>query len=230
MKRTAQTGFTLIEIIVAVSIFGVIMGIVFPSLMQFLEIRERLDEKHQELTQLQKVFLFMGNDLRYATNRVGKDEYGELGKTSLSVDQDYLLELTAAYPDVQLDGLSVPRRLRWQLEDGELKRTQFPVMDPDPATRGFTQLLLSGVDNVEFEVSHISDGRSNTDNDWDEQSSLPDLVEVVLDLEDGRTFTRVFSLVSTSEESVLSATSANEPVPFGGGDQNPTSAGEGDEQ
>ena len=51
-------GFTLLEIIVAVAIFGVIASIVFPALLQFLDMRERVDEKHQQISGLQKTFQF----------------------------------------------------------------------------------------------------------------------------------------------------------------------------
>ncbi len=128
---STQRGFTLLEIIVAVSIFAVITSIVFPGLIQFVDLRERLEEKHLQLIGLQKTFLFLANDLRYTANRLAKDEYGEKEKTTIKVNDDGLLDLTAFYPDINLSGLSVPRRLRWVLEENELKRIQYPVMDPE---------------------------------------------------------------------------------------------------
>ena len=200
-----RLGFTLIEIVVAVAIFGVIMSIVFPTLVQFLNMRERLQEKHQELTGLQKAFLFMANDLRYAANRLGKDEYGEAGKTTLSIDEDHLIDLTALYPDVNLNGISVPRRLRWMLEDDELRRIQYPVMDPDSATPTATQTLLRDVENVEVEVSFVEDGRNNTDRKWDQQSRLPELISIKVEFLDGVEFRRVFTMVGGDGEAAIAA-------------------------
>jgi len=119
-KSGCQSGFTLIEILVAVGIFAVITGIVAPAMFQFLEIRERANAKQDQLEALQKTFLFLANDLRYATNRLGKDEFGELAKTTITVQDDNLLELTAAYPDLNLGGLGVPRRVNWVVDDGVL--------------------------------------------------------------------------------------------------------------
>ena len=191
-------GFTLLEIVVAVAIFAVISSILFPALFQFLDMRERVDDKHQKITSLHKTFLFLANDLRYAVNRLSKDEYGELGKTTLLLDDDSLIEFTTAYPDLSLDGLNVPRRVLWQLEDGVLQRVQYPVMDPDADTRKMLQSLLTNVESIEFNVSHVEDGRDNTDNKWQEQSHLPDLIEIIIELENDIQYRRVFTMLRGS--------------------------------
>jgi len=162
-------GFTLLEIVVAVAIFAVITSIVFPALLQFLDMRERVVEKHQQIAGLQKTFLFLANDLRYAANRLGKDEFGDIGKTTLSVGDDSLLDLTALYPDLNLNGLNVPRRVRWVFEDQKLLRVQSPVMDPEPDTRTIVQSLLSDIENIDVLVHHVEDGRDNVDNKWEDE-------------------------------------------------------------
>jgi general secretion pathway protein J len=198
-------GFTLLEIIVAVAIFGVIASIVFPALLQFLDMRERVDEKHQQISGLQKTFQFLANDLRFASNRLSKDEYGDIGKTTLSINGDYLIDLTALYSDFSLQGMAVPRRVRWQLVEGVLQRLQFPVMDPDADTRMMIQSLLENVEEVEIEVSHISDGRDNTDNDWVEQKRLPDLIDLTINMGKGIEYRRVFSMLGADGDAATAA-------------------------
>ena len=44
--RPNSSGFTLIEMMVSVLIFGVISSILFPALIDFLEARDRVDSKH----------------------------------------------------------------------------------------------------------------------------------------------------------------------------------------
>jgi len=180
-----QLGFTLIEMVVAVGIFAVVASIVFPALIEFLNVRERIDEKHEEVVNLQKAFLFLAKDLRYASNRLGKDEFGDEGKSTLLVGDDSLIELTAMYPDLALDGVNVPRRVRWVLERGVLERVQYPVMDPDSDTRILRQKLIKDVEDVEVELSSIEEGRNNTSKKWDEQTRLPDLISVTVTLETG---------------------------------------------
>jgi len=210
-------GFTLIEIMVAVAIFAVIASIVGPALFQFLEIRERAGAKQDQLEGLQKTFLFMANDLRYATNRLGKDEFGDPGDATMTVGDDSLIDLTAAYPDLNLGGLGVPRRVRWQLEDGVLQRLQSPVMDPDGDTRVLKQSVLSDVRDVEIELSVVEDGRDSTSKKWDEQTRLPDKIEITLTMENKTEYRRVFTMLGGDTLDAVAATiNSGQPQPGNG--------------
>lgn len=200
------SGFTLLEIIIAVAIFGVIASIIFPGLLQFLDMRERVDAKHQQVVSLQKTFQFLANDLRFASNRLAKDEYGEASKTTLSINDDSLLELTAQYPDLSLEGLNVPRRVSWRLEDGVLSRIQSPVLDPDADTRVMVQTMLEGIEDIEIEVSHIVDGRDTKENRWEEQTRLPDLIDIIIAMPDGLEYRRLISMLSNDKSLAASAT------------------------
>jgi len=203
-------GFTLIEILVAVAIFAVITGIVAPAIFQFLDIRERANAKQEQLEGLQKTFLFLANDLRYATNRLAKDEFGEPTDSTLLLGDESLLELTAAYPDLNLGGLGVPRRVSWQIEDGVLQRIQSPVMDPDGDTRKLKQLLLQGVRDVEIELSAIEEGRDETSDKWQEQTRLPDKISITIELESKVQYQRVFTMLGGNTLDAVAA-SINSP-------------------
>lgn len=182
--KLRMTGFTLLEVVVAVAIFGVIASIVFPSLIQFLEMRDRVEERQKQLIGLQKTFIFLANDLRYAVTRTSKDEFGELLKTTLSLNDDSLMDFVTVYPDLNLESLGVPRRVVWKLEEETLVRMQYPVMDPDSDTRVIYQSLLEDVQSVEVEVSSIEDGRSESDDTWEEANRLPDMVTIVITTND----------------------------------------------
>lgn len=198
-------GFTLLEIVVAVAIFAVISAIVFPALMQFLEMRERVEEKHQHVVGLQKTFQFMANDLRFAVNRLAKDEYGEPIKTTMTINDEVLLGLTARYPDLNLDGLNVPRRVSWQLQDGMVQRIQSPVMDPESGTRTIVQDLLEEVQSVEIQVSEVVDGRDVTDDKWEQQSRLPSLIDVTIKMSNGLEYRRLFAMPGSDTKAAVNA-------------------------
>ena len=219
-------GFTLIEIIVAVAIFAVIMGIVGPAMIQFLEVRERAGAKQDQLEGLQKTFLFLANDLRYASNRLGKDEYGEPADATLSIGDNSVIALTTAYPDLNLGGLGVPRRVSWVLEDGVLQRIQSPVMDPDGDTRTFKQSLLSDVRDIEIELSIVEDGRDNTSKKWDEKTRLPDKIEIIVTMENKRQYRRVYSMLGGDSLDALAATlNAGSSGPPGNGNGSTSTSG-----
>ena len=205
-------GFTLIEVIIAVAIFAVIGAMLFPAIVQFIDIRERVMAKHDQLENLQKTFLFMGKDLRFASNRLGKDEFGDLGKATLSVNDDSLIEMTASYPNLNLGGLNVPRKVKWVLEDGKLIRLLYPVMDPDGDTRVYKQVLLEGVEDVEIELSIVEDGRNSTSKRWDEETRLPDLVSIVIEMESNAEYERLFTMLGGDNLQAVAAVANSAPA------------------
>ena len=213
IKKTIKKsgGFTLLEIVVAVAIFAVVVGIMFPALIQFLDMRERVVEKNNELIGLQKTFLFLANDLRYAASRLSKNEYGDIGKTTLSIGDDSLLDFTALYPDVRLEGLGVPRRIKWVFEENVLSRVQYPVMDPDGDTRSFKQELLVDVEDIDIIIHHVIDGRDNEEKRWQNEDRLPDMIDIELTLATGTKYRRVFTMLGDSSGQELPA--VNNPVP-----------------
>ena len=73
-----QKGFTFIEVMVAVAIFGVISSICFAALSQYLKVREGIERSNREIQQLQRAFSLMERDLRFLVNRPVRDEYGDL--------------------------------------------------------------------------------------------------------------------------------------------------------
>lgn len=210
-----SSGFTLIEVMVSIAIFAVIGAIVFPALIQFIDIRDRVLAKHEQIEQLQKTFLFMSKDLRFASNRLGKNEYGELGDATLLVGEDSLIDLTAMYPDLNLSGLNVPRRVRWVLEEKTLYRLQSPVMDPDGDTRVFKQKLLDNVRDVEFELSKVEDGRDSTSKRWKEKTRLPDMIKVTITLENKVEYERLFTMLSGDSLDAVAASANNQGQPQG---------------
>ena len=214
IKLRKNRGFTLIEMMVSVAIFGVMASIIFPALIQFLDARDRIEAKQEQLIGLQKTFLFLAQDMRFASNRVGKDEFGELGKATLTVgEDDSLVELTVLYPDLNLDGLGVPRRVKWVLDDGSLQRLQYPVMDPDQDTRIIRQNLLSDVESVDIELKRIDDGREEVSDTWDEQSRLPDLLEMSILFESGVEYNRAFSMLNGDTLDAIAAAQSNGGAP-----------------
>ena len=188
--------------------------------------RERVDEKHEQIVGLQKTFLFLAQDLRYASNRLGKNEFGDIGKATLLVGDDSLIDLTANYPDLNLEGLNVPRRVRWVLEEGVIQRIQSPVMDPDGDTRTFKQNLLDDVEEVEIELSVVEDGRDNTSDKWDEQTRLPDMVTVSVTLNSGVEYQRSFSMLGGDTLDAIAQIN-NQAAQNGGGANTGSAAGSG---
>ncbi len=213
-RRSSNSGFTLIEIMVALAIFATIAAITFPALIQFLDIRERVNAKNDSMERLNKTFLFLSRDLQHAVNRLAKDEFGEAMDSTLLVDDDSVLELTTAYQDFNLNGAGVPRRVKWVLDDKVLYRVQYPVMDPDGDTRIYRQALLPDVRDVEVTVFSIEEGRDSKSKRWVEETRLPNMMGVKIEFENGLEYERLFTMLGGDMEEARKAsqTLGNSPV------------------
>ncbi len=203
--KPTSTGFTLIEIMVAVAIFALLAAITFPALIQFLDIRERVNQKNEDISKMQKTFLFFARDVNYAVNRLGKNEFGEQAKATVLIGDDSVMELTTSYQDFQLEGAGVPRRVKWLFEDDTLYRVQYPVMDPDGDTRVYRQALLSGVDDVSLLVYSVEDGRDSESKRWSEETRLPNMLRLTIEMQNGIEYERAFSMLGGDKEEALAA-------------------------
>ncbi len=212
--RFRVSGFTLMEVIVSVAIFAIIAAITFPALIQFLDIRERLNLKNDSLSDMQRVFLFFNRDVTYAVNRLGKNEFGETVDAPLIVGDDVLLELTTSYQDYELEGAAIPRKVKWVYENEELIRIQYPVLDPDGDTRVYRQRLLENVDDVQIVVYSIDEGRENEDRRWDEEARLPNMLKLVIELKNGVSYEKYATMLSGDREQaqLQIAPQTNSPV------------------
>ena len=212
--RFRVSGFTLMEVIVSVAIFAIIAAITFPALIQFLDIRERLNLKNDSLSDMQRVFLFFNRDVTYAVNRLGKNEFGETVDAPLIVGDDALLELTTSYQDYELEGAAIPRKVKWVYENEELIRIQYPVLDPDGDTRVYRQRLLENVDDVQVVVYSIDEGSENEDRRWDEEARLPNMLKLVIELKNGVSYEKYATMLSGDREQaqLQIAPQTNSPV------------------
>ena len=74
---TPGRGFTLLEMIVAISIFSIIAIVSYASLNRFLDQRDWIETKNEKLKQLQIAYLVIGQDLRRLSPRIVRDGFGD---------------------------------------------------------------------------------------------------------------------------------------------------------
>ena len=196
LYKNKLSGFTLLEVVVAVAIFALITAITFPALMQFLEARERIEERNQQILAIQKVFLFLQKDLRYTLGRKLKNDYGDESKYDFDAGSagDHLLRIVTLYPDINIGGLSIPRSVAWKIEDGNLVRIQWPVLEPYVETQAFKQIMLNEVQNVDLKFAKIDNEQLKWLSSWSETEGIPRAVEVILTTKNEQEYRRIFEM------------------------------------
>ncbi len=200
-------GFTLLELLIAITIFSIIASFVYAGLNIVLETKQQTEQHLQRLAKLQLGLHLMQQDIEQAVERPIRDEYGDtqpaLRGGGLS---DMLLELTrAGYANPMKLPRSQLQRVGYQLEDKTLYRVSWPVLDRAQDTQAHRQKLFDGIDNLSLtffdadmkrKTSWPAEATGNTT----ETTALPKGIELVIETQAMGTLRRVFRAAESMPE------------------------------
>ncbi|QKT03020.1 type II secretion system minor pseudopilin GspJ [Ectothiorhodospiraceae bacterium 2226] len=198
--RPAARGFTLLELIVALAVFGLVSVLAYGGLRTVLEARAATDAMATRLAEIQTAVHLMGRDIEQIVTRPIRDEYGDTQPALQSASVGRMrLEFTRTGMTNPTD-LPRPalRRIGYGLEEETLQRYSWRALDRPPEAEVDVEPLLEGV--VEFGLRFL-DAEANWHDDWppltgmgQEPRLLPVAVELTLELEDQGTLTRLFGV------------------------------------
>ena len=201
MKRLM--GFTLLEMVVAISIFAVIAAISYAGLIRFLDAKTFIDERQDELTSLQRAITLMEMDVRFMTNRPVRDGFGDFEPALVSggdlplADGEFL-RLTTSQPDPTLGQAPRLRRVAWRLVAGDLQRVVWSVLDRDQDSQEYVNTVLQGVETARMRYFFYSQSDSlEVEDIWSNVTALPTGIEFVLTLSDGAEYQRLFTVTGS---------------------------------
>lgn len=179
-------GFTLVEIMVAISVFAIISVASYASINGVLNARDVIEEKQARLLSLQRVHSLLKNDFRYAVKRAIRDEFGDLQNPMLIENGDNLLSLTTLYPDQNNQGkLS---RVEWTLQDNILWRNEYLVLDRSVEAKKNARSVMENIEEVTIYHYVFEDDRVQRKTNWDDEDSLPLAIEIEVSLQDNQLY------------------------------------------
>lgn len=202
IRRTA--GFTLIEVLVAMSIFAVLTTLAYMSLGQTLSNAEILSSRMDRLQAIQRTMRYLSNDLASASPRPVRDELGSeyLPAVMVSAANDFALAVThGGWTNPAGLPRSTQQRTVYLLDDGKLFRIYYSVLDPTYANEAISTEILDGVERLEFLL--IQDNGEST-NEWPPFGSnnaassalRPRAIEIILTLEGEGEIRRIIEVAS----------------------------------
>jgi general secretion pathway protein J len=156
-------GFTLLEVLVALSIFAVIGMGTNQLLRTVIDTRDATESRTGQLKDLQRAVGLVNRDLSQITNRPIRNEYG---------DQIPALQIGYGLYDIEFTRLgwrnptALPRsnvqRVAYKLNEGELERHYWLILDRAEDSEPRVQKILSGVEDVR--VQTVNENGDTSDN------------------------------------------------------------------
>ncbi len=149
-------GFTLFEVLIAVSIFAVIGAMTMTSLIQVGRSGEQVSVKQQQLSDIQFALSYLGKDWLQLVNRKVRDQYGD-SQPALALNEQRLAFTRSGWSNLLQQPRSNLQRVEYRLQDEVLQRRYWPQLDQSYSEVVVEQPLLQGVEK--FKLAFLTKGK-----------------------------------------------------------------------
>lgn len=213
--RYRSAGFTLMEVLIAVSITAVIGLGVWQVMSSVVTARDRVDQVSDEFKDLQQTFLMLERDLRQIVSRPVRDIYGDYQPALTTVGETFVFQVThQGWRNPLGKQRSELQRSAWEFTGDEVRRRYWVMVDQPQEDESRDHLLLARV--VDFSVRFLDRNRDWQD-DWPPPNQgipsgpgapiipLPLAVEVTLEHERFGELKRLFLMPEFDASSVQTA-------------------------
>ena len=198
MKKI-PSGFTLLELVVALAIFALISVFAYRALDLVLETRIKVTAEGKKWRDITLLFTRMEQDMSRLANRPVRDSRDLLSPALIGEpvpvgEDDAQLAFTRLGLEGQSGVLGDVQRLGYRLKNGKVEMLVWPVLDQAPRTRPEAETLLSGVKGMEIRYLG-AEGTWWTR--WPKPGApgeLPRALEITLELPSGERMSRLFAL------------------------------------
>lgn len=191
------SGFTLIEILVALFVFSILSIMMANGLHRLLRIQSGVETKSANLRELQMAFLYLNRDASLILYRPVTLSHGQEALSFAGhITSFEFTRLGAADAGVMKSNL---QRIEYHFEDHQFERWVWPVVDPAENSVVSKRVLLSHVDSVHFEYL---DKRGKAHQGWPLQADitqpLPKAFRVTFDLGEQGRITQTYLLTANN--------------------------------
>jgi len=189
-RRAIQSaaGFTLLELLVALSIFSLVAAMSYNGLKVVLNQQAATEIQADALAELQKVYLLVQRDIEQVVPRPVRDEYGDEQPALTGEDALQLTRGGWSNPAGRLR--SSLQRVGYAFEDRQLVRYSWAVLDRAQDSEPQRQVLIGDIE--EMTIRYLT-----ANNEWEQRwpnplavadgnvpaTGLPKAVEITLNHE-----------------------------------------------
>lgn len=173
MPPVVRNGFTLMEMLIAVTITAVIGLGVWQVLGNVVTSRDRVNEVADQFDAIQRTMLLLERDISQVVNRPGRNIYGDFDPALTSREDDFALMLTRqGWRNPLGTRRSTLQRVGWEYTGDELRRRYWVSVDQGQEDNSRDLVLLSDV--TDFAIRFL-DGERNWRDNWPDDTSMADM-------------------------------------------------------
>lgn len=187
--RHAARGFTLIELVLVIGLFGLMSVMAYGGLRSVLTARESVEASLENLSKVQRAYWRLREDLQQLSPRPAKNQFGQ-AEAALATELDGLMQFSRAG---RRNPLFAPRpgieRVEYRLEEDRFLRRSWRAVDRAPNAEPWEATLMEDVRELSW---RFLDDAGSWHDSWPPQSNagtpnlemLPRAVEMTLDSRD----------------------------------------------
>lgn len=201
------SGFTLLELLVALAIFALLSVMAYAGLSTILTTNQVLETNMERLTEVQRSITFLSRDIRQTVNRAIRDTYGDqkqplIGASEFDTLGSPIIELThTGYANPLGIKRSLLQRVAYRIEEETLYRNSWRVLDQAQDSQADALAICHDVEALK--LRYLDEA-----NNWHEQwppidpeyqgPVLPKAIELSLTLTDWGKIVRLLPLAGSA--------------------------------
>jgi general secretion pathway protein J len=199
------SGFTLLELLIAITVFSIISTITYSSMKVVLDTEEQTNQHLSELSKLQLGLTLMQRDIEQASIREIRNEFGDTQAPMLGRQNESLfVEFTrGGYPNPMRLPRSNLQRVGYALEDEVLYRISWQSLDRAQEENPRRSQLIDDVQGIKITYY---DNQMKPHDEWPPArqnaqtptpTPLPKAIELILELETLGNIRRLFRVAES---------------------------------
>ena len=200
-----QKGFTLLEVLIAASIFSMLIAAAYIVLQQGVRSRSIIDERTNRLAEIQHAFFILQQDIEQITNRPVRNVYQGYSPplqifNDAQIDYARAIEFTrTGWRNPLRKQRSNLQRVNYRIENNQLIRRTWISLDRTPETQFSDLILFSDIERWQTRFLYKGKWMDNWINKpkRNNKYDLPEALEIMIYVKNLGTLRRVFKIVSS---------------------------------